>query len=75
MPSDSETNSIQLLVNNSPITLTGKKEYVYVDVFEAIDIDLSRPRGKGIVTTLNGRKAQYMEPIRNGDIIEVYWQS
>ena len=75
VPSDSETNSIQLLVNNSPITLTGKKEYVYVDVFEAIDIDLSRPRGKGIVTTLNGRKAQYMEPIRNGDIIEVYWQS
>lgn len=70
-----ETDSIQLIVNHKPVTLKGKKEFVYVDVFEAIDIDLSRLRGKGIVTTLNGRRAQYMEPIHTGDVIEVYWQS
>lgn len=70
-----ETQSIQLIVNNHPVTLSGKDKYIYVDVFEAIDIDLSRPRGKGIVTTLNGRRAQYMEPIQTGDVIEVYWQS
>ncbi|MDE7403830.1 MAG: hypothetical protein K2M81_01850, partial [Lachnospiraceae bacterium] len=51
------------------------RDSIYVDVSEAIDIDLSRPRGKGIVTTLNGRKAQYMEPIETGDVIEVYWKS
>ncbi|MDE6184341.1 MAG: cell division protein FtsA, partial [Lachnospiraceae bacterium] len=67
--------SIQVIVNHSPITLSGKDRYIYVDVFDAIDIDLSRPRGKGIVTTLNGRKAQYMEPIASGDVIEVYWRS
>lgn len=67
--------SIQVIVNHNPITLSGKDRYIYVDVFDAIDIDLSRPRGKGIVTTLNGRKAQYMEPIASGDVIEVYWRS
>ncbi|MDE7444880.1 MAG: rod shape-determining protein [Lachnospiraceae bacterium] len=70
-----DEKTIQVIVNHSPITLRGKDRYIYVDVFEAIDIDLSRPRGKGIVTTLNGRKAQYMEPIETGDVIEVYWKS
>lgn len=75
LPFQEDAASIQIVVNNAPVTLSGKDRYIYVDVFEAIDIDLSRPRGKGIVTTLNGRKAQYMEPIKTGDVIEVYWQS
>ncbi len=69
------SGDIYVMVNGKPINLTGKKSYVYVDVFDVIDFDLSRPRGKGIVTTLNGRPAQYMEPIGNGDVIEIYWQS
>ena len=64
---------ITVTVNEKTIRLSGKPEYIYVDVFEVIDFDLTRPRGKGIVTTLNGRAAQYMEPIRDGDIIEIYW--
>lgn len=66
---------IYVAVNGKPVALTGKKEYVYVDVFDHIDFDLSRPRGKSIMTTLNGRPAQYMEPIADGDVIEIYWQS
>lgn len=64
---------ISVMVNQKPIRLSGKPEYIYVDVFEVIDFDLTRPRGKGIVTTLNGRTAQYMEPIHDGDVIEIYW--
>jgi len=67
--------TISVIVNKQPIALTGKSRYVYVDVFECIDFDLSRPRGKGIVTTLNGRPAEYMEPINDGDVIEIYWRS
>jgi cell division protein FtsA len=65
---------ITVMVNQSPILLEGKGDYVFVDVFDKIDFDLSRPRGRGIVTTLNGRQAEYMEPIRDGDVIEIYWQ-
>lgn len=72
---DSENTSIQIMVNKRPITLNGKLGYVYVDIFDAIDFDLSRTRGKGIVATLNGRPAQYLEPIHSGDVMEVYWQN
>ncbi len=68
-----KATDIVVVVNKAPVTLRGKAEYVYVDVFEAIEFDLSRPRGKGIVTTLNGRAAQYMEAIHSGDVIEIYW--
>lgn len=66
--------SIQIIVNRSPVTLSGKPSYVYVDIFDVLDFDLSRPKGKGIVTTLNGRAAQYLEPIHSGDVMEIYWQ-
>ena len=66
--------SIIVTVNGEQIKLTGKKAYVFVDVFEYIDFDLSKPQGSGIVTNLNGREAQYMESIRSGDVIEIYWK-
>lgn len=65
---------ITVMVNGSPVRLNGKKSYVFVDVFEYIDFDLSKPEGSGIVTNLNGRGAQYMESIKNGDMIEIYWK-
>lgn len=65
---------INVMVNGSPVRLEGKKNYVFVDVFEYIDFDLSKPEGSGIVTNLNGRGAQYMESIKSGDVIEIYWK-
>jgi hypothetical protein len=69
------TIPVTVSVNGQPVQLTGKKEYVFVDVFEKIDFDLSRPKGSGIVTRLNGREAQYMESIHSGDTIEIYWKN
>ncbi len=72
---DAENTIIQIIVNKRPITLSGKSDYVYVDIFDVIDFDLSRTRGKGIVATLNGRPAQYLEPIHSGDVMEIYWRN
>jgi cell division protein FtsA len=69
------TIPVTVSVNGQPVQLTGKKEYVFVDVFEKIDFDLSKPKGSGIVTRLNGREAQYMESIHSGDTIEIYWKN
>ena len=66
--------SIQVTVNGKQIQLSGKSEFIYVDIFSYIDFDLSKPQGSGIVTTLNGRDAKYMEPIHTGDVIEIYWR-
>ncbi|MCR5403985.1 MAG: rod shape-determining protein [Butyrivibrio sp.] len=65
---------IHVMVNNKPVTLHGKSNYIFVDIFDAIDFDLSKPNGRSIVTTLNGSTPDYMQPISEGDKIEVYWK-
>ena len=65
--------SIQILVNKMPVTMSGKEKYVFVDVFNYISFDLSKPQGV-IVTTLNGRDAGYMEELKSGDVVEIYWR-
>jgi len=70
------TNSseIQVIVNGEPVVLDGKKSgYVFIDIFNYIDFDLSTPKGL-IVLLLNGRKAEYTEPLRSGDVIEIKWE-
>ena len=52
----------------------GNSVFSFVDIFEYIDFDLSKSQGGGIVTNLNGRPAQYMENLHNGDRIEIYWR-
>ena len=68
---------LTVIVNQSPITMQGKASYVFVDVFDYIDFDLgsSASAGRSIVTNLNGRPAQFMEPLKEGDVIEIYWKS
>ncbi|MBQ9141394.1 MAG: cell division protein FtsA, partial [Lachnospiraceae bacterium] len=64
-----------VIVNKQPIVLRGKKEYVFVDVFDYINFDLRSTGGKSIVTEINGRPAQYMETLKEGDVIDIYWRN
>ncbi len=63
-----------VIVNKQPIVLRGKKEYVFVDVFDYINFDLRESGGRSIVTEINGRPAQYMENLKEGDVIDIYWR-
>lgn len=67
-------DAIFVTVNGRQVCMSGKPQYVFVDVFQYIDFDLSKPQGSGIVTRLNGRDAKYMEAIYGGDVIEIYWK-
>lgn len=66
--------TITVSVNKEQIVLTGKPDYIFVDVFDQIDFDLSKPQGKSVETLLNGHKAQYIEPLHNGDVLDIYWK-
>ncbi len=68
------TVSIGVLVNSKPVLLQGKASYVFVDIFDYIDFDLSTVKGKTLITNVNGKKADYMEPLYDGAVIEVYWE-
>ena len=70
------TVDMTVRVNGGEVLLSGKKEYIYVDVFDKIDFDLKKPGGKSVVTKLNGLKiSSFAEKLRPGDILEIYWQS
>lgn len=66
-------NEIEVSVNENLVKLKGKKEYIFVDVFNYIDFDLTKIKGL-IVLTLNGEKAGYSDKLKNDDVIEVKWE-
>lgn len=63
-----------IMVNKQPVVMRGKAEYIYVDVFDYIHFDLRESNGRNIVTLLNGQPAQYMETLKEGDVIDIYWE-
>lgn len=67
--------SITIYVNEEPVVLNDKPNYVFVDVFDHIDFDLKqRPEGKGILTEINGRPAEYSQPLSDGDRLVIRWE-
>ena len=65
-------DSIKVIVNGEQITLKGKKTYVFVDIFNYIDMDLSCIHGK-LVLKLNGEDTDYNASLKDGDTIEARW--
>lgn len=68
-----EQEKLIVIVNQKPLVLEGRDVYRFVDLFDFIDFDTSKMRGKGIVTKVNGENAQYMQELKNGDKVEIYW--
>ncbi|MBO5426630.1 MAG: rod shape-determining protein [Lachnospiraceae bacterium] len=66
--------AIGVVVNKQPVTLTGKSSYMFVDIFDFYPFDLSTIRGKRLVTNVNQQHAEYIQPIFDGDIIDLYWE-
>ncbi|MDR2043086.1 MAG: rod shape-determining protein [Clostridium sp.] len=66
--------ALTVSVNGSPTRLSGKQSYVFVDIFEYYPFDLSSPNGRDIVISLNGRPAEYLEELKDGDVIDLYWR-
>ncbi|MCM1099118.1 MAG: rod shape-determining protein [Ruminococcus flavefaciens] len=71
-PADSTDLTVN--VNGQSVAMKGKSSYIFVDIFTYIDFDLNASAGRAIVTKLNGRNAEYMEPLKDGDVIEIYWE-
>ena len=71
---ENENKRVLVIVNQKPVSLEGKKNYMFVDIFDYINFDTSKMQGSGIVTLVNGQNAQYTQELKNGDKIEVYWK-
>lgn len=64
---------IRLIINEEEKTIKfNNRKLVFVDIFNYIDFDLTKPKGK-LILKLNGREAQYMETLNDGDKVDIYW--
>ncbi|MCB2306511.1 rod shape-determining protein [Clostridium estertheticum] len=69
-----ETQNLNVKVNKNMIGLKGKDKYVFVDIFNYVNFDLTISKGN-LILKLNGSKADYYQPLNNGDVIEIYWEN
>lgn len=66
-------NSYDFIVNGSQLKVkTRKRELVFVDIFDHFNFD--RSVAKGIIgLTLNGNRASYLDKLKSGDVIDIFW--
>lgn len=65
--------TIVVMINGSPVVLTGKPAYVVVDIFTVYPFDTTKAKGE-LVFKVNGSDAEYLAPLAEGDTIELYWK-
>ncbi|MDD6039351.1 MAG: pilus assembly protein PilM [bacterium] len=70
---EAEPIDLSVFVNGDIIVLHGKPEYIFIDIFDYIDFDLSDSSGRGIITTINNVNAFYTQALSEGDEIVVRW--
>lgn len=69
-----DTVDMKVIVNGTSITLTGKKSYVFVDIFDKYEFDLKNVGGTQLIQKIDGRDAQHFSPLHQGAIIDIYWK-
>ena len=70
----SGTKDIIVLVNNQPKLLSGKSSYMLVDVLDVFPFNLADARGREAVVRVNEISTNFMQPLAEGDRIELYWK-
>lgn len=61
-------------VNDKPVSIPADPPPAFVNIFDYIDFDRSKPRGR-LVMLHNGNPASLMKKLHGGDRIVVYWES
>ena len=67
-------DGVLVYVNDTPIRLTGKDSYIFVDIFNFYEFDLKEAKGRAIITKVNGKDTQFTAKLSGGDRIEIYWE-
>ena len=67
-------NTVLVYINGQPVKLTGKPQYIFVDIFDFYEFDLTASNGRAIITNLNGENASYSAVLKTGDTIELRWK-
>ena len=65
---------IYVTVNSTVVKLENKENYIFVDIFDFYQFDLSTMKGTELVTEVNGIRVDFTAAVQDGDHILIYWQ-
>ncbi len=71
---NSPSTDIHVTVNGKSIVLSGKSNYVFVDIFDKYEFDLKTVKGTKLIQKIDGLEAQHFSPLHNGAVVELYWK-
>lgn len=63
------TSSFVVTINGKEVILTGKEQYIFVDIFNFIEFNI--PKNKIPEMKLNGKRASFTDMLKPGDKIEI----
>ena len=69
-----ETVDIPVKINGKDMIMSGKKDYIFVDIYNLIDFDPNEGGGRELITKVNGEKCGYAKELHAGDEIECFWK-
>lgn len=64
-----------VVVNGTTVKLSGKDKYILVDILDFYYFDTTTAKGTNLILKVNGEIAEFTNGIKDGDIIEIYWES
>ncbi|WP_458458261.1 cell division FtsA domain-containing protein [Pseudobutyrivibrio sp.] len=69
-----ETVDLPVKINGKNMVLSGKKDYIFVDIYNLIDFDPNAGNGRPLVIRINGEKCGYADELHANDEVECFWQ-
>lgn len=66
--------TINVIVNGEAKTLSGKQEYMFIDIYDLIHFDVNEANGRLVVTKINGEDCTFVDAINDGDSVDIYWK-
>jgi hypothetical protein len=66
--------SISVKINGNSYTLSGKKDYIFVDIFNVYPFDTNQSNGRAVYTLINSNPCGYVDQIKDGDSVEIGWK-
>jgi cell division ATPase FtsA len=70
-----EATELPITINGKKRVLSGKKDYIFVDIYNVINFDPNESNGRPLITKINGRKCGYSDELHENDEVEVYWNN
>ncbi|MDO5520517.1 MAG: cell division FtsA domain-containing protein [bacterium] len=74
VPKLSKETAITLEVNGQVVSLSGKSEYIVVNVLDVIDFDTTPAMNKTLTITVNDMEGDFFTPVHANDVVSLFWE-